>query len=88
MQIRIWEEEKMMITDQGSMPMDWTVDTLLSSHDSAPFNPTLAKVFAFAGYVETWGRGIERIMDGYSDRPDMKPEFRVHSTSFSVMLKI
>jgi Predicted transcriptional regulator containing an HTH domain and an uncharacterized domain shared with the mammalian protein Schlafen len=87
MQIRVWDEEKMMITDYGSMPGDWTLETLLSSHDSAPFNPTLAKVFAFAGYVETWGRGIERIIEGYSDRVNMKPEFRVHSSSFSVTLK-
>ena len=87
MQIRVWDEEKIMISDHGSMPVDWTMDMLLSSHVSVPFNPTLAKAFAFAGHVETWGRGIERIMDGYGDKPDMKPEFRVHSTSFSVTLK-
>ena len=87
MQIRVWDEEKIMISDHGSMPVDWTMDTLLSSHVSVPFNPTLAKIFAHAGHVETRGRGIERIMSGYGDIPDMKPEFRVHSTSFSVTLK-
>ena len=87
MQIRIWEEEKMMISDHGSMPEDWTMEKLLSSHDSAPFNPTLARIFALAGFVEVWGRGIERIMTGYSDRPDMRPEFSALSSSFSVILK-
>ena len=85
-QIRVWESA-MMISDTGMIPENWTMDDLLSSHKSIPFNPTLAQVFAYAGYVEAWGRGIEKIMKAYGDREDLKPEFKVHSSSFSVLLK-
>jgi ATP-dependent DNA helicase RecG len=85
-QIRVWENA-MLISDTGMMPENWTISDLLSSHKSIPFNPTLAQVFAYAGYVEAWGRGIEKIMKAYSDREDLTPEFKVHSSSFSVLLK-
>lgn len=52
-----------------------------------PVNPSLANVFFLAGFVEGWGRGIQRIMDGYSDHPDKAPTFKVSHQSFTVILK-
>jgi len=34
---------------------------LLGKHPSCPFNPLLASAFFRAGYIESWGRGIEKI---------------------------
>jgi ATP-dependent DNA helicase RecG len=34
---------------------------LLGKHPSCPFNPLLANAFFRAGYIESWGRGIEKI---------------------------
>lgn len=34
---------------------------LLGKHPSRPFNPLLANAFFRAGYIESWGRGIEKI---------------------------
>ncbi|MDR1405191.1 MAG: putative DNA binding domain-containing protein [Candidatus Methanoplasma sp.] len=86
-QIRIWEDEKMMISDTGMMPEGWTLDTLMSPHTSIPFNPVLARIFSYAGYVEAWGRGIEYTMDAYGAEDDMKPQFNITGSSFSVTLK-
>ena len=36
--------------------------TLLAAHASTPFNPAIANVFFRSGEIETWGRGIERIL--------------------------
>ena len=74
-QIRVYEN-KLEIINGGSLPEDWTVDTLLSSHSSQPYNPSIANTFFRAGEIEAWGRGIERIIitcknDGFST-----PEFR------------
>lgn len=33
-------------------------------HSSQPYNPDVANAFFRAGMIETWGRGIERIMEG------------------------
>ncbi len=45
----------------GRQPERWTLEKLLGKHPSNPFNPLLASAFFRAGYVESWGRGIEKI---------------------------
>jgi predicted HTH transcriptional regulator len=37
------------------------IETLLGKHPSIPYNPLLAAAFFRAGYIEAWGRGIEKI---------------------------
>ena len=61
-QIRI-EDEELIISNQCVFPEGWTVDTLMEPHDSVPYNPDIANVFYRAGYIEHWGRGIEKIID-------------------------
>ncbi len=85
-QIRIWED-RMRIADNGGIPYNWTEEDLMEDHGSVPVNPSLANVFFLAGFVEGWGRGIQRIMDGYSDHPDKAPTFKVSHQSFTVILK-
>lgn len=85
-QIRIWED-RMRIADNGGIPYNWTEEDLMEDHGSVPVNPSLANVFFLAGFVEGWGRGIQRIMDGYSDHSDKAPTFKVSHQSFTVILK-
>ena len=33
----------------------------MQPHDSIPYNPDIANVFYRAGYIETWGQGIQKI---------------------------
>ena len=33
----------------------------MRKHTSNPFNPNIAHVFYLAGFIESWGRGIEKI---------------------------
>ena len=63
-QIRI-EEDAMIISNQCILPEGWTVDTLMQTHESKPYNPEIANVFYRAGYIERWGRGIEKICDAW-----------------------
>jgi ATP-dependent DNA helicase RecG len=35
----------------------------MEPHDSIPYNPDIANVFYRAGYIEAWGRGIQKICD-------------------------
>ena len=60
-QIRV-TDNMLQIVNGGVLPDGWTVDTLLSSHRSMPYNPGIANTFFRAGEVEAWGRGIERII--------------------------
>lgn len=85
-QIRIWED-RMRIADSGGIPYNWTSEDLMENHESVPVNPSLANVFFLAGFVEGWGRGIKRMIDGYSEHPDRSPTFKVSHQSFAVVLK-
>ena len=76
-QIRI-EDDAMYISNCSMLPFGWTVETLLSTHVSKPYNPDIARVFYRAGYIESWGRGIQKICDacrnlGVEDRTYFMP---------------
>jgi ATP-dependent DNA helicase RecG len=51
-----------VIWNPGQLPDQWTQQQSLVKHPSHPFNPLLASAFFRAGYVESWGRGIEKIL--------------------------
>lgn len=72
--------------NSGAPPDDWTVDYLLNAHRSVPGNPTLAEVFYRAGKVESFGRGIQKVMDQYKGRQVKPPVFNFDSSSFSVFI--
>ena len=61
-QIRI-EDEQIIISNRCILPEGWTAETLMQPHDSIPYNPDIANVFYRAGYIETWGQGIQKICD-------------------------
>ena len=75
-QIRI-EDEAMYISNSCVLPSQWTVGTLLERHKSKPYNPDVANTFFRAGYVETWGRGIQKICEACKAYGIPKPEFEL-----------
>ncbi|GFI25856.1 hypothetical protein IMSAGC012_00971 [Lachnospiraceae bacterium] len=60
-------------------------ETLMHSHSSKPFNPDIARVFYRAGYIESWGRGIQKICDACKTLGADEPEYIVHGGD--IMLK-
>ena len=60
-QISVYDHQ-IVIWNPGQLPERWTHQQLLAKHPSHPFNPLLASAFFRAGYVESWGRGIEKIL--------------------------
>ena len=61
-QISVYED-KIMFWNAGRLPEELTVELLFKKHPSIPFNPLIASTFFRAGYIEAWGRGIEKITD-------------------------
>jgi ATP-dependent DNA helicase RecG len=72
--------DKLMIWNPGQLPPDWTVERLLDKHSSQPFNPDVANAFFRAGMIESWGRGIERIIDTCKLEGVPAPELRYETT--------
>jgi len=61
-QIRVYHD-KIRISNVGSLPENWTIETLLEEHSSEPFNPEIASTFFRAGYIESWGRGVNTVIE-------------------------
>lgn len=52
-QIRV-TDDMLQIVNGGILPDGWTVETLLASHRSMPYNPDIANTFFRAGEIEAW----------------------------------
>ena len=85
-QIRVYEN-KLEIINGGVLPEGWTVETLLSSHRSMPYNPDIANTFFRAGEIEAWGRGIERIIAACKNDGFSTPEFRYDASGIWTTFK-
>ena len=82
-QIRI-EDDAMYISNNCILPKNWTVDTLMKPHKSEPFNPSIAHVFYRAGYIESWGRGIQKICEACQELGTPDPEYKVLGDDITV----
>ena len=59
----------------------------MGSHTSKPYNPDIARVFYRAGYIESWGRGIQKICDACKSLGAEDPEYIVHGEDIMVKFK-
>ena len=76
-QISIYKD-KLYISNDCILPSGWTVETLMGKHRSKPFNPNIANGFFRAGFIETWGRGIEKICEACKNYGTTLPEYTVY----------
>lgn len=74
-QIRVYAD-KIRIWNPGQLPADWNVGKLLGQHASYPFNPDIANAFFRAGMIESWGRGIEKILESCAVAQVPPPEIQ------------
>lgn len=82
-QIRI-EDDAMYISNSCILPKNWTVETLMKPHKSEPFNPSIANAFYRAGYIEAWGRGIQKICEACRELGTADPEYTVLGDDLTV----
>ena len=61
-QISVYKD-KLMIWNEGQLPENWTIETLLDKHSSKPYNPDIANALFRSGYIESWGRGISKMTE-------------------------
>ena len=85
-QIRVYAD-KIMIANDCVFPDDWTVDDLMGSHRSRPYNPLIANTFFRAGFIEAWDRGIEKIKDSCAQAGNPMPEYAVKKEDIMVTFK-
>ena len=65
--------------------MQTLAEKLMEKHSSELFNPNIAHVFYLAGFIESWGRGVEKICDACGADNVPLPEYDI--TGNSVVIK-
>ena len=83
-QISVYND-KLYISNDCVFPDTWTAETLKQKHRSLPHNPDIANTFFRAGFIESWGRGIEKICTLCKNYGIPEPEYTVHPGD--IMLK-
>ena len=58
-------DDSVDIWNEGELPEGYTQETLFARHSSKPRNLKIANVFFKAGFIDTWGRGFQKIRDGF-----------------------
>ena len=76
-QISVYED-KLYIANCGCLPENWTLENLMKKHASSPYNPNIAHVFYLAGFIESWGRGIEKICSACENDGVPQPEYTIN----------
>ena len=85
-QISVYRD-KLYISNDCVFPSDWTADTLLQKHRSLPHNPDIANTFFRTGFIESWGRGIEKIYTLCKEYGIPSPEYTVHSNDIMMLFR-
>lgn len=69
-------DDKLILWNQGTLPDEISIEQIKEKHASHPRNRNIAEIFFKAGYIESWGRGITKILEACSaaglPEPDIK----------------
>lgn len=75
LQIRVYDD-RMIFWNDGPLPDEISLASLLSLHASHPRNPLIADTCFKAGYIDRWGRGIEKATSACQSAGLPPPEFQ------------
>lgn len=60
--LRVYDD-RLSLWNPGVLPDELTIEELKQDHSSYPRNRNIATVFFKAGYIESWGRGTNKIIE-------------------------
>lgn len=80
-------DDRIEITSPGNLPDDMTFDDYKNRNISILRNPIIANVFFRLQLIETYGTGIQRILDSYGESLT-KPEFDGASNFICITLPV
>ncbi len=84
-QMRVFND-RITLWNPGMLPMGLTIEDLLVEHSSQPRNKLLANAFFKAGFIETWGRGINKIKEEFEKVKLDLPIFEEKQGGFMVTI--
>lgn len=82
-QISVYED-KLYIANCACLPENLSANDLMQKHDLVPYNPNIAHVLYLAGFIESWGQGIEKICSACRKDGVPLPEYESHPNDIMV----
>ena len=82
-QISIYDD-KIYVWNDGKFPDDISEQNLFQKHRSKPYNPLIAQTFFKTGFIESWGRGFEKIKKECEEYGSPLPEVEIKSSGVMV----
>lgn len=73
-QMKVYND-KIWLWNEGELPEGYNTEVLLGSHLSKPRNKLIASVFYKAGFIENWGRGIDKVKVAFRAENLVLPTF-------------
>ncbi|MEZ2442631.1 ATP-binding protein [Chitinophaga sp. RCC_12] len=81
--LRVYDD-RLYLWNPGSLPEELSIEKLKTDHSSYPRNRHIANIFFKAGYIESWGRGINKIIDSCVEAGLPEPLIEVEQGGFSI----
>lgn len=78
-------DDKLILWNPGTLPEELSIDELKKKHASYPRNKNIADIFFKAGYIETWGRGTNKIVEACKAAGLPEPEFVEHAGGIQII---
>jgi ATP-dependent DNA helicase RecG len=76
--------DKIIFWNEGQLPENWTIESLLTKHPSKPYNPDIANALFRSGYIESWGRGTLKMIKECIDAGLPQPLYYYDMSGFFV----
>jgi len=61
-QMRVYDD-RLSVWNEGALPFGMSLDELKGEHNSRPRNLLIARTCFMAGYIDLWGRGIQKMIN-------------------------
>ncbi len=84
--IRVYND-RLVISNPGSLPEALTVSDLFNEHNSFPRNPAIAQAIYYTQLIEKWGTGTIRMRNACRAEGAPDPEFEARPNEFVVTLR-
>lgn len=84
-QMKVYDD-RIWLWNAGSLPHGYSVEQLTTAHLSFPRNKRIAEAFYKAGFIESWGRGIQQVQKAFLQNNLPVPVFEEQFDGTSVVL--
>jgi ATP-dependent DNA helicase RecG len=70
-----WYDDRLVFLNPGGLAPPLRLEDLKRPHRSVPRNRKIAEMFFYAGWIEQWGRGIQKMLDECAAAGLPEPDF-------------